>query len=138
LGNRKSLTVPNGSADTYTYDARNRVSTHAAANAGNTIYSSVFRYDQGVSFQEIDAGVTTVEFVRGSGMGGGIGSILYSDRSTSGGVVEYFHYSAVGHTVATSNAAGAVQSSNLYEAYGNIVFSTGSSRGMKQPYVRLT
>jgi len=61
-------------------------------------------------------------------MGGGIGSILYSERAQIDGGVEYFHFNAVGHTVATSNASGQVQSSSLYEAYSGIVLSTGSSQ----------
>lgn len=43
-----------------------------------------FRYDGGVSFQELIDGELTTEFIRGSGMGGGIGSILYRDRVTNG------------------------------------------------------
>ena len=61
-------------------------------------------------------------------MGGGIGSILYSERAQIDGGVEYFHFNAVGHTVATSTVDGTVKSSNLYEAYGSIVLSTGSSQ----------
>ncbi|HXJ16978.1 MAG TPA: RHS repeat-associated core domain-containing protein, partial [Candidatus Polarisedimenticolia bacterium] len=87
-----------------------------------------FRYDGGVSFDEWKNGAKTVEFVRGSGMGGGIGSILYSDRQVDdgqGGTVterEYFVYSpAVGHTVATLTENTAVKSTNLFEAFGNIV-----------------
>ena len=66
-------------------------------------------------------------FVRGSGMGGGIGSILYSDRSVAGGSNEFFTYNAVGHTVALTLDDGTMQKADLYEAYGNIVSSTGSS-----------
>jgi RHS repeat-associated protein len=85
-----------------------------------------FRYDSGDSFQEAQSGTSNiqVEFVRGSGMGGGIGSILYSDR---GATREHFTYNAVGHTVALTLQTGAVSKSDLYEAYGNIVASTGSS-----------
>jgi RHS repeat-associated protein len=57
-------------------------------------------------------------------MGGGIGSILYSDR---GATREHFTYNAVGHTVALTLQSGSVSKSDLYEAYGNIVASTGSS-----------
>jgi RHS repeat-associated protein len=57
-------------------------------------------------------------------MGGGIGSILYSDR---GATREHFTYNAVGHTVALTLQSGAVAKTDLYEAYGNIVASTGSS-----------
>jgi RHS repeat-associated protein len=62
--------------------------------------------------------------VRGSGMGGGIGSILYSDRGTTR---EHFTYNAVGHTVALTLQSGAVAKTDLYEAFGGIVASTGQS-----------
>jgi RHS repeat-associated protein len=70
-----------------------------------------------------------VEFVRGSGQGGGIGSILYADRSaySGSGPVEHYTFNAVGHTVALTDATGSVTSTNLYEAFGGIVASTGSS-----------
>ena len=57
-------------------------------------------------------------------MGGGIGSILYTDR---GGTEEFFAYNAVGDTVALTDGTGAAGKTDLYEAFGNIVSSTGSS-----------
>lgn len=53
-------------------------------------------------------------------MGGGIGSILYSDR---GATREHFAYNAVGHTVALTLQSGAVTNTQYYEAYGGIVSS---------------
>ena len=106
-----------------TYDYRTRRLTKT--EGGATTY---FRYDGGVSFHEIDdAGSVTVEFVRGSGMGGGIGSVLYTDRTMAGGPKEYFTYNAVGHTVAMTDGAGAVTKTTLYEAFGNESSSTGAS-----------
>lgn len=109
------------------YDYRTRRLSKSERQEDGSLKTTVFRYDQGDSFQEFEGEAKKVEFVRGSGMGGGIGSILYSERAQIDGGVEYFHFNAVGHTVATSNASGTVQSSNLYEAYGGIVLSTGSS-----------
>jgi RHS repeat-associated protein len=61
-------------------------------------------------------------------MGGGIGSILYSDRSRSGGPVETFTYSpAVGHTVALTSSVGAVLKTDRYAAFGATESSTGAS-----------
>jgi RHS repeat-associated protein len=104
-----------------TYDYRTRRLT--TLEGGATKY---FRYDSGDSFHEVANGTSNiqVEFVRGSGMGGGIGSILYSDR---GATREHFTYNAVGHTVALTLQTGAVSKSDLYEAYGNIVASSGNS-----------
>ncbi len=62
-------------------------------------------------------------------MGGGIGSILYSDRTAAsgGGPVEFYTYNAVGHTVATTDDLGDIVSANVYEAFGNVVSSSGTS-----------
>ena len=110
------------------YDYRTRRLSKSERQEDGSLKTTVFRYDQGDSFQEFEGEAKKVEFVRGSGMGGGIGSILYSERAQIDGGVEYFHFNAVGHTVATSNVDGTVKSSNLYEAYGNIVLSTGASQ----------
>jgi RHS repeat-associated protein len=63
-------------------------------------------------------------------MGGGIGSILYSDRTmVSGGIEEVFAYNpAVGHVVGLTNAAGATAETNQYDAFGNIVGTSGTSK----------
>jgi YD repeat-containing protein len=91
-----------------TYDYRTRRLT--TTESGATKY---FRYDSGDSFHEVANGTSNiqVEFVSGSGMGGGIGSILYSDR---GATREHFTYNAVGHTVALTLQTGAVSKSDLY------------------------
>jgi RHS repeat-associated protein len=66
-------------------DRRCKVST------SDCVSVMLFRYNGGDSFQEMPSGTTgtAVEFVRGPGMGGGIGSILYSDRTmVSGGTLD--------------------------------------------------
>jgi len=107
------------------YDARTR--RREVTESGTT---TVFRYDGGDSYRETTpAGQTTVEFIRGSGMGGGIGSILTTDRRAANGPVESFVYNpAVGHTVATIASDGSAVSTNRYEAFGNIRSTTGSSK----------
>jgi hypothetical protein len=47
---------------------------------------------------------------------------------STGRAREFFAYNAVGHTVALTDNNGAVKESNLYEAYGGVVVSTGSSQ----------
>ena len=149
-GNRVEKSVNTGVDTDYFYDTSNRLVSADVdgAPAFEATYDyrtrrvskteggdvTIFRYDGGVSFDEWkDTGgdgvfLKQVEFVRGSGMGGGIGSILYSDREVpdgQGGTVterEYFVYSpAVGHTVATLKEDETVKSTNLYEAFGNVV-----------------
>ena len=110
-------------AATYDYRTRRVAVTEGLAPSS----PKLFRYDGGDSFQELDGGSLSVEFVRGSGMGGGIGSILYSDRSNAAGPVEYFAYNAVGHTVALTLPSGVVGKTDYYEAFGGTVSSTGSS-----------
>ena len=69
----------------------------------------------------------SVEYVRGSGQGGGIGSILYSDRSSAGGPMRIFAYDALGNTVALTDTGGTLTDVNAYEAFGSIILSSGTS-----------
>jgi RHS repeat-associated protein len=106
-----------------TYDYRTRRQTKAIATA-----VTFYRYDQGDAFQELQASAMKVEFIRGSGMGGGIGSILYSDRTMAGGSEETFTYNpSVGHVVALTNAIGVTTETNRFDAFGNIIGTTGFS-----------
>ena len=70
-----------------------------------------------------------VEFVRGGGMGGGIGSILYSDRTmVAGGAEETFTYNgSVGHVVALTSGIGMTTETNRFDAFGNVIGTTGFS-----------
>jgi len=77
--------------------------------------ATFFRFDQGLSFQEYIASALQVELVRGPEKGGGIGSILYSDRSAVGGVVETFSYNpSVGHVVALTNSVATTTETNRF------------------------
>lgn len=68
----------------------------------------------------------TKQLLRGTGLGGGIGSILYSEGTTAQDR-EYFLYNVIGSTVVTTNADASVKSTNLYEAFGKAIATTGSS-----------
>ena len=84
-------------------------------------------YDGGVNVQELDsAGSLTKTLVRGTGMGGGIGSVLYTEDS-SGNNRSFFIYNAIGSVVALSDTSGVVTATTDYEAFGKEVASTGSS-----------
>ena len=53
-----------------------------------------FIYDGGDNVQELDGSrALTKQLIRGTGMGGGIGSVLYTETTTS---KEYFCYNAIG------------------------------------------
>lgn len=138
-GNRTQKSV--GGVDTvYTYDAKNRLievtenstllfeatydyRTRRETRTEGSV-TTYYRYDGGLCCQEIENNQLKVEFIRGADMGGGIGSILYSDRS---GDRSYFTYNAIGDTVALTNDFGAVGATYRYEAFGNLVSETGSS-----------
>ena len=107
---------------TATYDYR--VRRQSVTEGTDTTF---YRYDGGVSIQRRKNGALTAEYVRGGGMGGGIGSILYSDRMMSGGTIEAFCLNPVGHTVALTDMGGLVTSSNLYSAFGGIFAASGSA-----------
>ncbi|UDQ98816.1 polymorphic toxin-type HINT domain-containing protein [Lentisphaerota bacterium WC36G] len=89
-------------------------------------------YDGGTNIQERSAtGSLTKQLIRGSGMGGGIGSVLYTDSSEDGADDEdgeseqrrFFIYNAIGSTVALTNAVSEVMSANCYDAFGKVVAS---------------
>ena len=71
----------------------------------------------------------TKQLIRGTGMGGGIGSVLYSETVSSGSVTntEYFAYNAVGSVVALLNGSGTVTSTSDFEAFGSEVRNSGST-----------
>ena len=144
-GNLTNKTV-GATAMTYSHDVNDRLVS--ASSGGSTVFQATydyrtrrltktegltttyFRYDGGDSFQEVIGGTNAaiqVDFVRGSGLGGGIGSILYSDRSMAGGAVEHYAYNAVGSTVALTDTNGVPTKTDYYEAFGNITSSSGSS-----------
>lgn len=142
-GNRLSKSIDGGATTAYVFDTSDRllVTSVNAATVFSATYdyrtrrqttteagaTTFFRYDGGEAFQEVTGGTTPglqVEWIRGSGLGGGIGSILYAVRPTA---EEYFTYNPVGHTVVLTGASGLVTNTNLYEAFGAIVSSTGSS-----------
>ena len=93
--------------------------------------ATYYVYDGGVNVQELDSARSlTKQLVRGTGMGGGIGSVLYTESDYANGVPqkkEYFCYNAIGSVVAMTDASGAVTSTIDYEAFGKEVRSTGSS-----------
>jgi RHS repeat-associated protein len=125
------IKVNDGSADIFTasYDYRTR-RYEKLANSATTRYI----YDGGVNVQEyaVDGqgqSSLTKQLIRGTGMGGGIGSALYSETVASGSVTntEYFAYNAVGSVVALLNGSGVVTDTTDYEAFGKEVRSSGSS-----------
>ncbi|RLA42023.1 MAG: hypothetical protein DRR42_24025, partial [Gammaproteobacteria bacterium] len=64
----------------------------------------------------------TTEFIRGEGMGGGVGGMVYSIR---GGTIIFSHANHRGDIIARSNLSGSLTSFALYEAYGTRPYEWG-------------
>lgn len=77
-------------------------------------------FSGGTSVREIENGVPTVDYVRGSDWGGGVGGILYTLRPNATGspIASFTHYNGRGDVVAKTNAAGMITYQSSYEAFG--------------------
>jgi RHS repeat-associated protein len=117
-----------GSAGTYnyTYDYRTRRIVRDESNAGGVVTDLVF--SGGTSVQEYDTGGTgsalSVEYIRGSDYGGGVGGILYTLR---GGTPSYTHENKRGDVVAKTDGSGNLTFQTQYEAFGKQVATSGST-----------
>ncbi len=126
---------------TYLYDLENRLSQvmpPALVGAGTVPPTYAYAYDYrtrrvgrtegsvstavvfsgGTSIAEYPGGGSTgptVEFVRGSDWGGGVGGILYSVR---GGNASFDHYNARGDVSTQTSGTGTVSCQAEYEAWG--------------------
>ncbi|MBK1859893.1 hypothetical protein JIN80_16610, partial [Cerasicoccus arenae] len=99
----------------YVYDYRTRRVLRDESAAGGVSTKLVF--SGGLSVQEFDGTATspTVEYIRGSDYGGGIGGILYSLRS---GTASFKHYNSRGDVVAATDASSSLTYQGAYEAFG--------------------
>ena len=103
------------------YDYRSR-----RISCGESGILTKYLYDGGDSVQELNSdGSLKKQFIRGTSLGGGIGGILYSDKSLQS--FEFFAYNAIGSTMATTDVNGTIISTNSYAAWGKVIASTGSS-----------
>ena len=119
--------------DTYRYDPENRLiqvdylNRYAPPDTYHYAYDYRSRrvlrdkqrivFSGGTSVQEYSAGGESpaAEYIRGSGLGGGIGSLLYSLRD---GTPSYKHYNSRGDVVAATDASGSLTYQAAYEAFG--------------------
>jgi len=81
-------------------------------------------FSGGTSVREIENGVPTVDYVRGSDWGGGVGGILYSLRA---GVPSFTHYNRRGDVTAKTDGTGAITYQAEYEAFGKRTSETGAT-----------
>jgi RHS repeat-associated protein len=147
-GNRTSLTKA-GQTDTYTYDYDNRLVQlqKNVPGAGLTTGTYAYVYDYrtrrvernetaagGLSTRLVFSGGTsvreyagtatapTVENVRGSDYGGGVGGIVYTLRNA---VPSFTHYNSRGDVVAKVDDLGALTWQATYEAFGKRTQESG-------------
>ena len=138
------------------YDYRTRRTAKTEVNAQDLFETTSYIYDAGTSCQEIKVttpgeeydgtnGTLDKQYIRGNGMGGGIGSVCYMERvadfnetstdvqgfyedlgygingSDDSLVAEYYAYNAVGSVVANTDQQGFVIHENDFDAYGRII-----------------
>jgi RHS repeat-associated protein len=146
-GNRATRTKA-GQTETYVYDYENRLLTLTdALSSGSSALDYAYTYDYrtrrverteagvvtksvfsgGVSVSEYLGGspaVASVEYIRGSDWGGGVGGLLYSVRS---GTPSFKHYNSRGDVISETNTAGAATWQGTYEAYGTRTQEIGTT-----------
>ncbi len=110
----------------FLYDYR----TRRVETANRTFPSNILRYRDkhvfsgGVEARELRDGASSVDYVRGSDWGGGVGGILYTLR---GGVPSFTHYNRRGDVTAKTDGTGVVTYQSTYEAFGKRVTETGAT-----------
>ena len=103
----------------FMYDYRTRrVELQVDGNVTKVVFSG------GTSVREFEDGVATVDYVRGSDWGGGVGGILYTARA---GVPSFTHYNRRGDVTAKTDGTGTVTYQATYEAFGNRATEVGST-----------
>jgi RHS repeat-associated protein len=109
----------------YTYDHRTRRVGRDETNANGT--ADEVSFAGGLSVQEYTTsnGTPTVEYVRGSDYGGGIGGVLYTIRG--GSTRSYNAYNSRGDVVSKTGDSGAITWQSAYEAFGTRTQEQGST-----------
>ncbi|MDZ4324208.1 MAG: hypothetical protein U1A73_04205, partial [Pseudomonas sp.] len=122
------VTMPSGQTYSYAYDYRTRrIGTERSALSGGPgEQHTAIVFAGGLSLAEyetataqttiVDPLVSTVHYVRGPDMGGGVGGLLYSVRNSS--TTKYNLSNGRGDIVAQSDASAALTWTASYEAYG--------------------
>lgn len=123
--NRLVSTTQSGTNYQYVYDYRTRRVNRTEGGAATTVV-----FSGGVSIAEYSGtgASPTVEYLRGSDWGGGVGGILYTLRgsgaATTMGVT---HYDGRGDVVAKTNGSGVLTYQASYEAFGKRSQEYGST-----------
>lgn len=148
-GNRLTRSEAGGPQTTYRWDTQDRL--EEVQVDGSSVFSAgydqrgrriakseggaltTYRHDGMACIQEWGAGgaLLDVEYVHGHAAGPS--TLLYATRSAT---EEHFTRSAIGHTVALTDAGGALLESLSYEAFGEVLATSGASVNERQAYGR--
>ena len=147
-GNRVTKNIGATTVQTYDFDFENRLVTLGDITKGTFSYSYDHRtrrvgrdessaigisglneevsFAGGLSVQEYTSGNAqpTMEYIRGSEYGGGIGGVLYTIRS---GARSYNAYNSRGDVVSKTNDANAITWQAAYEAFGTRTQEEGAT-----------
>ncbi len=142
--NGSTLARTNGSeTDTYTYDYRNRLAS-AAVEIGSDPGTVSYTYDVDNIRTRKTAGADVTDYLVDhnrdlpqvlveSTSGGSIVSYVYGDdlismeRPASEGGIRYYHYDGQLSARQLSDSSGSISDTYTYEAFGNLLSSTGST-----------
>ena len=109
--------VSGGTTTSYTYDDSNNRLSETTGNQTTTFLNDPNQaYDQ-VLEQYAQGGVLAATYIRGI-------DLLFQDR---GEARSFYVADNLGSTRALTNAAGAVTDTDTYDAYGNLIASTGNT-----------
>ncbi|MCK5595613.1 hypothetical protein KAI19_05490, partial [bacterium] len=119
------------STSEYTYDgAGKRIKTVEKNSQGTVTSTTKFLYDGlNVVIERNVSDETTAAYTRGLSYGGGIGGIISKKTSAT---TNYFHYDGIGTVTGLTDANESVVQTYIYEAYGNLLYSTGSEANNHQ------
>jgi RHS repeat-associated protein len=130
-----SVTLPNGTQHAYNYDYRTRrIGTQQLVSGAQQAQTAIV-FAGGLSLAEYDLtnsqsssiehpASSTVHYVRGPDMGGGVGGMLYSIRA---GTTKYSLSNGRGDIVAQADSSATLTWTASYEAYGRRSAETGSN-----------
>lgn len=143
-GNRV-LRTEGTAEDWYEWDYENRLVTMTKQSAGGTgtytwgydyrtrrvnlttpaVPLTLVSFSGGTSVREFENGVATVDYVRGSDWGGGVGGILYTLRN---GAPSFTHCNRRGDVTAKTDLTGNLTYQAEYEAFGKRTTETGATQ----------
>ncbi|MCW0220384.1 MAG: RHS repeat-associated core domain-containing protein [Prosthecobacter sp.] len=121
----------------YSYDYRMRRIAMAQTGGGLTTRHTAVLYSGGLSVVEYNrtnnntitnSTLSSMQYVRGPDMGGGVGGLLYTFRRSGDSLVQRFNLSnGRGDIVAQTSNTGALTWTASYEAYGKQTKETGTN-----------